>query len=239
MWGRDRRTMCRKSSAVAVCRSQFSLSRMILSILRISDGEQPQLLEAASSLREGTHCKTHTWTCMSVNDLLTLHGEHICVQGCSGSPHPPRRSWQTGRSRRWRCSAGTLDGPVGRPAPLFKSLNGYSPFSNRRCNPPHTHSYQEFISDVHGVTWDATVTKSLPTSSLLWGAKKASVASNIKVSEEHFFKKYKPASAHVIGDSWAYTPIPVPTTYRVRVQRRTHIVSVTSQTGELYSMSWN
>merc|ERR1719357_1595663 len=28
---------------------------MILSILRISDGEQPQLLEAASSLREGTH----------------------------------------------------------------------------------------------------------------------------------------------------------------------------------------
>lgn len=61
-WGCDERTMCRKSSAVVVCRSQFSLSRMILSILRISDGEQPQLLEAASSLREGTHCETHTHT---------------------------------------------------------------------------------------------------------------------------------------------------------------------------------
>lgn len=47
-------TMCRKSRAVALCRSQFSLSRMILSILRISDGEQPQLLEAASSFKEGT-----------------------------------------------------------------------------------------------------------------------------------------------------------------------------------------
>lgn len=46
--------MCRKSSGVAVCRSQLSLSRMIRSMRRISDDEQPQSLVLTSSRRDGT-----------------------------------------------------------------------------------------------------------------------------------------------------------------------------------------
>lgn len=81
--------MCRKSSGVALCRSQFSLSRMILSILKISDGEQPQLLEAASSFKEGTrwhaHIHTHSYlkkcnrcTCVCSNTTITLR-QYECL----------------------------------------------------------------------------------------------------------------------------------------------------------------
>lgn len=45
--------MWRKSSGVAMWRSQFSLSRIIFSILRISAGEQPQKLSRANTFSTG------------------------------------------------------------------------------------------------------------------------------------------------------------------------------------------
>ena len=46
-------TMWRKSNGVAVWRSQFNLSRIILSIRRISDEEQPQKLSLANTFSTG------------------------------------------------------------------------------------------------------------------------------------------------------------------------------------------
>lgn len=46
-------TMWRKSNGVAVWRSQFNLSRIILSILRISDEEHPQKLSLANTFSTG------------------------------------------------------------------------------------------------------------------------------------------------------------------------------------------
>lgn len=45
--------MWRKSNGVAVWRSQFNLSRIILSILKISDEEQPQKLSLANTFSAG------------------------------------------------------------------------------------------------------------------------------------------------------------------------------------------
>lgn len=64
--------MWRKSNGVAVWRSQFNLSRIILSILRISDEEHPQKLSLANTFSTGILSSSSTVLAARKKQLIAI-----------------------------------------------------------------------------------------------------------------------------------------------------------------------